>query len=92
MARAKSTPKKRTSSKKSRKSRGKNSKFLGTFNSYGMQPLSEFVNNGDTFIDKESTAKNKANTFSAQGKVTKKRGKTSGQFYDTPRTNVFKGG
>ena len=92
MAKTKSVPKKRTVGTKSRKNGGKNSKFLGSFNSYGMQPLSKFVSNGDTFVDKESTAKNKANTFSANGKVTKKRGRARGTFYDTQRTNVFKGG
>jgi predicted HNH restriction endonuclease len=82
---------KKKKTKRKTKTKGKDSKFLGSFSSYGMQPLSKNLDTGDTFQDKERTT-NGDHTISSTGKVKSKSSKSRGTFYSTARTNVFKGG
>ena len=69
----------------------KSSKFLGNFHSYGVQPLSEPKDTGDTFQDKKRQVSKVEKTISTTGKVKTKKS-SRGTFYSTARTNVFKGG
>lgn len=91
MAKYSKSTSKKTKTKRGGKTKAKDSKFLGSFSSYGMQPLSQNLNTGCTFQDQERTT-NGNYTISNVGKVKSKSGKSRGTFYGTSRTNVFKGG